>query len=107
MRNPRRPTAQQSNPRKPGKNWTRSEAEREKVQKLGGDAERHERGQIRCAMRREGHTHEDGESVTRELEETKAATFLKGVESVPRAMRAWNRGRFGRKGPRGSRRVEA
>ena len=58
------------------RDWTRRGREHaggngeDEVQEFGGDAELHELGQVRCATRREGATHEDGESDTRELEET-------------------------------------
>ena len=48
----------------------------EEVQELGGDAGPHELGWIRRAIRREGNMHEDGESDTRELEETEEGSQI-------------------------------
>ena len=62
---------QQSNQKNSGKKRTEEE-----VQELGGDAELHELGLIRCAIRREGNMHEDGESDTRELEESDEGSLI-------------------------------
>ena len=48
----------------------------QEVPELGSDAELRELGQIRCASRREGNMHEDGESDVRELEETEEGSQI-------------------------------
>ena len=64
-KNQRQSTAQQSNQRKSGKKREHAgRSGQEQVQGLDGDAELCDFGQIRCAMRREGHMHEGGESDT-------------------------------------------
>ena len=63
----RRITAQQSKAEEIGHEEDASMLDEAERKKFRGDTEPHGLGEIRRAVRREGHTHEDGESDTWEL----------------------------------------